>query len=192
MTLKEIGAIPHWESQILEQLTFGSHPLWGHPWILNKWTEVHIIKYNSYGYWNRSSLRFQRLLWINFGSTPLSLWGHPWRTKKEFEASETNASFNSSERRGLVSHICLRGGGFQQYHKSFRIGHKPFYSQVNDKEWLKNKIRGLQLPFQCEDMPKSVDRIDNRSDVSDIISHQNGNYISLVLFCYQFLPFTWL
>ena len=37
-------------------------------------------------------------------------------------------------RRGLISHICLWVAGFQQYRKSFRIGHKPFYSHVNDKQ----------------------------------------------------------
>ena len=38
-------------------------------------------------------------------------------------------------RRGLISHAYLWGGGFQRYRKSFKIGHKKFYSQVNDKEW---------------------------------------------------------
>ena len=38
------------------------------------------------------------------------------------------------------------------------------------------------MPFRCEDMPESVDRIDSRTAVSDIISHQNGNYIFLILF----------
>ena len=38
-------------------------------------------------------------------------------------------------RRGLISHTCLWGRGFQRYRKSFRISHKPFYSQVIDKEW---------------------------------------------------------
>ena len=37
------------------------------------------------------------------------------------------------------------------------------------------------MPFRCEDMPKSVDHIDSRTVVSGIISHQNGNYISLIL-----------
>ena len=46
-------------------------------------------------------------------------------------------------RRGLISHTCLWGGDLQQYRKSFTIGHKPFYNQVNDKEWQKNKIRYL-------------------------------------------------
>ena len=38
-------------------------------------------------------------------------------------------------RQGLISHTCLWGRDLQQYRKSFRIGHKPFYNQVNDKEW---------------------------------------------------------
>ena len=37
-------------------------------------------------------------------------------------------------RRGCISHAYLWVGGFQRYRKSFRIGQKPFYSQVNDKE----------------------------------------------------------
>ena len=37
--------------------------------------------------------------------------------------------------RGRISHTYLWAGGFQQYHKSSKIGQKPFYSQVNDKEW---------------------------------------------------------
>ena len=36
---------------------------------------------------------------------------------------------------GAYFHTYLWGGGFQRYCKSFRIDHKPFYSQVNDKEW---------------------------------------------------------
>ena len=36
---------------------------------------------------------------------------------------------------GLISQTYMWGGGFQRYRKSFKIGHKPFYSQVNDKEW---------------------------------------------------------
>ena len=44
----------------------------------------------------------------------------------------------------------------------------------------------LSLPFRCEDMPESVDCIDGRTAVSDIISHKNGNYISLILFFLSF------
>ena len=33
---------------------------------------------------------------------------------------------------GFISHTCLLGQGFSAIRKSFRIGHKPFYSQVND------------------------------------------------------------
>ena len=32
--------------------------------------------------------------------------------------------------RGCISHTCLWAGGFQRYRKSFKIGQKPFYSQV--------------------------------------------------------------
>ena len=35
-------------------------------------------------------------------------------------------------------------------------------------------------------MPEIVDRIDGRTAVSDIISHQNGNFISLLLFFFFF------
>ena len=35
-------------------------------------------------------------------------------------------------------------------------------------------------------MPKIVARVDGRTAVSDIISHQNGNYISLILFFLSF------
>ena len=39
-------------------------------------------------------------------------------------------------------------------------------------------------------MPESVDCIDGRTAVSDIILHQKGNYISLILFFfYNFLSF---
>ena len=47
-----------------------------------------------------------------------------------------NQHLLTPRRQGLISHTYLWGGGFQRYHKSFKIGHKPFYSQVNDKEWL--------------------------------------------------------
>ena len=33
---------------------------------------------------------------------------------------------------GLFHTLTCGAGGFQRYHKSFKIGHKPFYSQVND------------------------------------------------------------
>ena len=36
-------------------------------------------------------------------------------------------------------------------------------------------------------MPEIVDRIDGRTAVSDIISHQNGNYISLIFFLSFFI-----
>ena len=41
-------------------------------------------------------------------------------------------------------------------------------------------------------MPEIVDRIDGWTAVSDIISYRNGNDISLILFLYQSLSFTWL
>ena len=47
---------------------------------------------------------------------------------------DVNGQLLTPPRPGLISHTCLWGGGFQRYHKSFRIGHKPFYGQVNDKE----------------------------------------------------------
>ena len=40
---------------------------------------------------------------------------------------------NPSESGAYFTH-CLWGEGFQRYRKSFRISHKPFYSQTNDKE----------------------------------------------------------
>ena len=36
-------------------------------------------------------------------------------------------------------------------------------------------------------MPESVDRIDGRTAVLDIISYQKGNYISLILFFFIIL-----
>ena len=47
----------------------------------------------------------------------------------------STASILIPRRRGLILHTYLWGGGFQRYRKSYRIGHKPFHSQVNDKEW---------------------------------------------------------
>ena len=41
---------------------------------------------------------------------------------------------NPSEAGAYFTHLPV-GQGFQRYRKSFRIGHKPCYSQVNDKEW---------------------------------------------------------
>ena len=41
---------------------------------------------------------------------------------------------NPQEAGAYFTHLPV-AGGFQRYRKSFRIGHKPFYSQVNDKEW---------------------------------------------------------
>ena len=38
-------------------------------------------------------------------------------------------------------------------------------------------------------MPESVDRIDGWTAVSDIISYQKGNYISLILFFHHSLSF---
>ena len=36
--------------------------------------------------------------------------------------------------RELISHTCQWGGGFQRHRKSFKIGQKQLYSQVNEKE----------------------------------------------------------
>ena len=62
------------------------------------------------------------------------------RKKRNFvdfpvEGLSGRAHIVTPKRRRLISHTYLWGGGFQQYRKSFKIGHKPFYSQVNDKEW---------------------------------------------------------
>ena len=55
----------------------------------------------------------------------------------------------------------------------------------------KNKIKDLYSPFRCEEMPETADRIDDRTAVSDIISHRNGNYRSFILFIfYHSLSFT--
>ena len=47
--------------------------------------------------------------------------------------SDVAESLNPQEAGAYFTH--LWGGGFQRYRKSLKIGHKPFYSQVNDKEW---------------------------------------------------------
>ena len=68
------------------------------------------------------------------------------KKKKKFDNQLSTPQSNSNikiayahrltpRRRGLISHTYLWAGGFQRYRKSFKIGHKPFYSQVNDKEW---------------------------------------------------------
>ena len=43
--------------------------------------------------------------------------------------------FLTPRRPGHISHTCLWAGGFQRHCKSFKIGQKPFYNEVNDKEW---------------------------------------------------------
>ena len=43
------------------------------------------------------------------------------------------------------------------------------------------------ITISMQDMPESVDRIDGRTAVSDIISYQKGNYLSLILFFFIIL-----
>ena len=57
-----------------------------------------------------------------------NVWSSPW------QESLVHPHL-TPKRRECISHTCLWAGGFQRYRKSFKIGQKPFYSPVNDKEW---------------------------------------------------------
>ena len=79
----------------------------------------------------RSHSRLAMSSTINSDLQSISEWGT--RNLVKFNTSKTQLL--TPRRWGLISHTYLWGGGFQRYRKSFKIGHKPFYSQVSDKEW---------------------------------------------------------
>ena len=60
--------------------------------------------------------------------------------KKKVQARTKQTEVHlTPRRRRCISHTYLWARGFQQYLTSFKISQKPFYSQVNDKEWQKKK-----------------------------------------------------
>ena len=54
------------------------------------------------------------------------------------------------------------------------------------KNSKKNTIKDLYSPFRYKEIPETDDRIDGRTAVSDVISRQNGNYRSFIVFFLSF------
>ena len=79
---------------------------------------------------------FLLFLGVSRQKTPLISYERPCELPTlQAEAQVKRKHISNSQAAGVhFTHLPV-GQGFQRYRKSFKIGRKPFYSRVNDKEW---------------------------------------------------------